>query len=103
MKPIRKAEAPPPPPPPAPPPVAPAKDEKNIGNKLLQKMGWSQGMGLGSEGDGRVDPIETAIFAQGAGLGASKGKDIEKYTEGLAGGFAQVLRNSARERFEEQR
>jgi len=53
----RKAEAPPPPPPLPPPPVAPAKDESNVGNKLLQKMGWSQGMGLGTEGEGRVDPM----------------------------------------------
>jgi RNA-binding protein 5/10 len=54
----RKADAPvAPPPPPPPPPVAPGKDESNVGNKLLQKMGWSQGMGLGTEGEGRVDPM----------------------------------------------
>ena len=28
---------------------------------------------------------QTAIYAQGAGLGASKGKEIGKYTEGYSG------------------
>ncbi|KZT42101.1 hypothetical protein SISSUDRAFT_1078616 [Sistotremastrum suecicum HHB10207 ss-3] len=81
----RKAEGPPPAPPPPPPPVAPAKDETNIGNKLLQKMGWTLGTGLGTEGEGRVDPIQTAMYAQGAGLGASKGTEVGKYADGYAG------------------
>ena len=55
----RSAEGPvpvrsPTPPPPA---VAPAKDENNIGNKLLKMMGWTEGSGLGTEGSGRVDPM----------------------------------------------
>ncbi|KAG8759514.1 hypothetical protein FRC14_005728 [Serendipita sp. 396] len=67
-----------PPAPPTPPPKEPAKDENNIGNKLLKKMGWSEGTGLGLSGEGRVDPIQTAIYASGAGLGASKGRDITR-------------------------
>ena len=72
-----------------------------MGNKLLKMMGWKEGTGLGSDGDGRVDPMfvydvsfidlrlihffsETAIYAQGAGLGASKGKELSKYTEGFS-------------------
>ncbi|CAG5124406.1 unnamed protein product, partial [Candidula unifasciata] len=31
---------------------------ENVGSKLLQKMGWSQGQGLGKSNQGRVDPIE---------------------------------------------
>lgn len=46
-----------PPPPPPPPSVHPAQDENNIGNKLLKKMGWAEGSGLGTDGDGRVDPM----------------------------------------------
>lgn len=53
----RKAEGPPPPPSPPPPPVAPAKDESNVGNKLLKMMGWTEGSGLGISGEGRVDPM----------------------------------------------
>lgn len=45
--------------------------EENIGNRLLQKMGWKEGQGLGSSGSGMVDPIQ-AEFRQGrAGLGAT--------------------------------
>ena len=32
--------------------------EENIGNKLLQKMGWSSGMGLGKSNQGRTAPVE---------------------------------------------
>ncbi|KAF8163019.1 hypothetical protein B0H34DRAFT_693746 [Crassisporium funariophilum] len=81
-----------------PPPVNPGKDEGNVGNKLLKMMGWKEGTGLGSEGDGRVDPIETAIYAQGAGLGASKGRDIGKYTEGFSS-YVHMAQDAARERY----
>jgi len=49
----------------------------------LKMMGWQEGTGLGTSGEGRVDPIKTAIYAEGAGLGASKGKELEKYAEGF--------------------
>ncbi len=32
--------------------------QDNVGFKLLQKMGWSQGQGLGAESQGIVDPIQ---------------------------------------------
>jgi RNA-binding protein 5/10 len=51
------AEGPPPPPTPPPPAVEPGKDESNVGHKLLKKMGWSRGSGLGADGEGRVDPM----------------------------------------------
>jgi len=60
----RKHDAPPAPAPPPAPPVAPAKDGNNIGNKLLKKMGWSEGTGLGTEGDGRVDPMYVYRFVE---------------------------------------
>ena len=53
----RKSEGPPPPPSPPPPPLNPGQDDKNIGNKLLKMMGWKEGQGLGTDGDGRVDPM----------------------------------------------
>jgi len=52
---------------------------------LLKMMGWTEGTGLGTTGEGIVDPIQTAMYAQGAGLGASKGKDISKYETGYTG------------------
>jgi len=44
-------------------------DQSNIGNKMLQKMGWKQGSGLGKTGSGIVDPIKVQQRAKGAGLG----------------------------------
>lgn len=32
--------------------------ESNVGNRLLQKMGWSEGQGLGRKNQGRTDIIE---------------------------------------------
>ncbi|EIW85284.1 hypothetical protein CONPUDRAFT_118030 [Coniophora puteana RWD-64-598 SS2] len=94
----RHAEGPPPPPSPPPPPTNPGEDESNVGNKLLKMMGWTEGSGLGTEGDGRVDPIQTAMYAQGVGLGASKGKDVGKYADGYAG-YVHMAQDAARERY----
>ncbi|KAJ6455845.1 hypothetical protein C8R45DRAFT_1035906 [Mycena sanguinolenta] len=94
----RQAEGPPPPPSPPPPPVNPGKDENNVGNKLLKMMGWTEGSGLGTEGEGRVDPISAAVYAQGVGLGASKGKDIAKITEASTS-YVHLAKDAARERY----
>ncbi len=37
---------------------------ENIGNKMMQKMGWSAGQGLGRSNQGRTDPIEVHIFKE---------------------------------------
>ncbi|KAK0197332.1 hypothetical protein F5146DRAFT_1099602 [Armillaria mellea] len=95
--PKRQVEGPPAPPPP-PPPANPGEDSNNVGNKLLKMMGWTEGTGLGTSGEGRVDPIKTAIYVEGAGLGASKGKDIGKLTEGYSG-YVSMAQDSARERY----
>ena len=54
-------EGPPPPPSPPPPPVTPGQDQNNVGNKLLKMMGWKEGTGLGSTGEGRVDPMYVVV------------------------------------------
>ncbi|KAF8553408.1 hypothetical protein OG21DRAFT_1586867 [Imleria badia] len=94
----RFAEGPPPPPSPPPAPLAPGKDDNNVGNRLLKMMGWKEGYGLGSDGDGRVDPVQTAIYAQGVGLGASKAKEFGKYAEGYSG-YVHMAQDAARERY----
>ncbi|KAI3610452.1 rna-directed rna polymerase 2 [Moniliophthora roreri] len=94
----RQADGPSPPPSPPPAPLNPGQDENNMGNKLLKMMGWKEGTGLGIAGDGRVEPIKTAIYAEGVGLGASKGKEIEKISS-TGGGYLAMAQESARERY----
>ena len=36
--------------------------------RMLQKMGWSQGEGLGKAGDGEVDPIKVSVKLDRKGL-----------------------------------
>lgn len=62
-----------------PPVVAPVvdvgKDESNVGNQLLAKMGWKEGTGLGLSGEGRVEPIKVQQFESRVGLGKTQGRD----------------------------
>lgn len=43
--------------------------ESNMGNRMLQSMGWSPGMGLGPEGRGITEPIRAMQRPKGTGLG----------------------------------
>ncbi|XP_072938384.1 uncharacterized protein [Epargyreus clarus] len=46
--------------------------EDNVGFKMLQKLGWTEGEGLGAEGTGIVEPVNKAKQpVQNLGLGAS--------------------------------
>jgi hypothetical protein len=49
----------------------------NIGYKLLKKMGWSEGKGLGPELEGRVDPIRIEIKEDFWGVG--KDEEMNSY------------------------
>ncbi|XP_069500252.1 RNA-binding protein 5 isoform X2 [Ambystoma mexicanum] len=45
-------------------------DTSNIGNKMLQAMGWKEGLGLGKKAQGITAPIQAKVRMRGAGLGA---------------------------------
>ncbi|XP_069592099.1 RNA-binding protein 5-like isoform X2 [Ranitomeya imitator] len=45
-------------------------DTSNIGNKMLQAMGWKEGCGLGRKSQGITAPIQAQVRMRGAGLGA---------------------------------
>ena len=62
---------------------APKVAGSNIGNKMLQKMGWKDGQGLGKNKQGRTDIILAQQRTQGSGLGTqqSSGNPNDSYKE----------------------
>ncbi|XP_078520793.1 RNA-binding protein 10 [Lissotriton helveticus] len=59
----------------------------NIGNRMLQAMGWKEGSGLGKKKQGIVNPIEAQSRVRGSGLGARGstygGTPAESFKEAL--------------------
>ena len=48
-------------------------DNSNLGHKMLAKMGWSEGQGLGAGNRGRVNPVNAGeVKTQPLGVGADK-------------------------------
>lgn len=43
--------------------------DNNIGNRMLQNMGWTPGSGLGRDGKGIAEPIQAMQRPKGLGLG----------------------------------
>ncbi|KAI9673218.1 MAG: hypothetical protein M1817_003081 [Caeruleum heppii] len=61
-------------------PSAPAK-ANSFAARMMAKMGYKQGQGLGATGEGRVAPIDVKQRPQGAGLGAVKEKTKQEKDE----------------------
>ena len=45
---------------------------KGMGSKLMAKMGYIMGTGLGKRADGRVEPVEATVLPAGKSLGINK-------------------------------
>ena len=43
---------------------------KSFGMKLMKRMGWKEGEGLGQDGHGRLEPIPTRLKRNRLGIGA---------------------------------
>ncbi|XP_036007179.1 angiogenic factor with G patch and FHA domains 1 isoform X2 [Fundulus heteroclitus] len=71
--------------------------EVNKGRKMLEKMGWKKGEGLGKEGRGMKDPIELKIRKSQSGLGAAGAMSVDDAS--AARSKSQKNWEKARERF----
>ncbi|XP_069072289.1 SURP and G-patch domain-containing protein 1 [Pleurodeles waltl] len=55
---------------------------ENIGYQMLMKMGWKEGDGLGSDGQGIVNPVNKGLTARdGAGLGIDRPAELSKHDD----------------------
>jgi hypothetical protein len=54
-------------------PHAQALTDDNEGHKLLRRMGWQEGSGLGAEGGGIVEPIRETVKKDKTGIGSGTG------------------------------
>ncbi|GAB2273707.1 hypothetical protein Dimus_008488 [Dionaea muscipula] len=68
-----------------------AIDESNVGNRMLRNMGWQEGLGLGKDGSGMVEPVQAQAVDSRAGLGSQQKRsdpnlelwDLEKFPIGV--------------------
>ncbi|KAM7461791.1 hypothetical protein LguiA_029912 [Lonicera macranthoides] len=67
-----------------------AIDESNVGNRMLRNMGWQEGLGLGREGSGMVEPVQVQAIEKRAGLG-SQPKKLDPSLEVQAGDSYRIL------------
>ncbi|XP_076613141.1 angiogenic factor with G patch and FHA domains 1 isoform X2 [Chaetodon auriga] len=71
--------------------------EVNKGRKMLEKMGWKKGDGLGKEGTGMKAPIELKIRKSQVGLGAGAAMSLDSVS--MTRSKSQKNWEKARERF----
>lgn len=70
--------------------------EDNIGNRMLQNMGWKSGSGLGRQMQGRTGIIEVERRAEGAGLGMRGSRK-----RGTSDSYRVAVKQAAQQRFKE--
>jgi Pin2-interacting protein X1 len=66
-------------------------DKSKFGYKMLQKMGWSEGKGLGKNEDGGTDHLEMEFKTDTLGLGVTKKNATEETYQQLTA-FDSILK-----------
>ncbi|KAF3682291.1 putative UMP/CMP kinase-like isoform 1 [Capsicum annuum] len=78
-----------------------AIDESNVGNRMLRSMGWQEGLGLGKDGSGMVEPVQAQSTGRRAGLG-SQPKKVDPALEAQSGdSYKTLIQKRAIARFRE--
>ncbi|KAG5016965.1 hypothetical protein JHK85_023101 [Glycine max] len=67
-----------------------AIDENNVGNRMLRNMGWQEGLGLGKDGSGMIEPVLAQATENRAGLGSQQ-KKLDPSLEVQAGDSYKML------------
>lgn len=52
-----------------------SNDTKKFGYRMLQRMGWEKGRGLGALEDGTTEHVRVSMRKDNSGLGSKKGRD----------------------------
>ncbi|KAJ2040006.1 hypothetical protein H4S03_001335 [Coemansia sp. S3946] len=66
-----------------------SSDKGRFGFKMLEKMGWSEGKGLGANEDGMKEHVKIKLKTNNFGIGADR-KNIRNWLEN-ADGFSELL------------
>ncbi|KAG8659820.1 hypothetical protein MANES_02G081900v8 [Manihot esculenta] len=78
-----------------------AIDESNVGNRMLRNMGWQEGLGLGKDGSGMIEPVQAQATEHRAGLGSQQ-KKLDPSLEVQAGdSYKTLIHKKALARFRE--
>ncbi|KAG2393969.1 hypothetical protein C9374_003733 [Naegleria lovaniensis] len=68
-----------------------AEDKSRLGFKLLEKMGWKEGDGLGKKRDGMTEHVKVAFKTDTAGIGAHEEAKKERTVCQKMSSFSEVL------------
>ncbi|KAH9602091.1 hypothetical protein KSS87_012683 [Heliosperma pusillum] len=78
-----------------------ALDESNVGNRMLRNMGWTEGLGLGRDGSGMVEPVQAQAFDKRAGLGTQQKKVDPTLEVHPSDSYKTLIQKKALQRFRE--
>ena len=80
----------------------PIEPVDSVGARLLKKMGWREGQGLGRDGSGITEPLNLRTVEQiGAGLDASILISTEEYAAGKTVGYIDKAKAGRKKRYNE--